>query len=233
MLHYLAAVLHRQDQRIEELLAPYDENLQVEKYVEYTREEAIKKAREWYSNADKLTDDECWQRMAEDAGEGMSDEEGNLYSQSNPRGYWDWWSEGGRWSGLLKLKNGGSANSARLGDIDFSPDEAVYQRSLRFWDVVVDHKPKEEGEEFFSFYKEQYYREYYGDRESYARRQAAFSTYAVITPDGEWHAPGRMGWWAMSSETGEESRDWYSNYQKRFLNDSDPNLILTIVDCHI
>lgn len=233
MSHYLVAVLHRKDQSVENLLAPYDENLQVEKRIEYSREQAIQVAREWYSDADKLTDDECWQRMAKDAGEGMSDEDGNIYTQSNPRGYWDWWEVGGRWSGLLKLKTGSKASLARMGDIDFSPDEAVHRRALRFWDVIVEHQPKVEGEDFFDFHGEQYYRKYYGDRETYARLQASFSTYAVVTADGEWHACGRMGWWAMSSEGPEEARDWYENYQKRFLDDADPNLMLSIVDCHI
>lgn len=32
-----------------------------------------------------------------------------------------------------------------------------------------------------------------------------WSAYAIVTPDGEWHSKGRMGWWAIS--TGEDS-EW-------------------------
>lgn len=232
MSHYAVAVIHRKDQDIEELLAPFDENLQVEKYVEYTRQEAIDYARKHYKT-DKMSDQECWKMLADDAGEGMTDSEGNIYSTYNPQSKWDWWTEGGRWSGMLKLKNGGTADSARIGDIDFTPDEGTYEQSLRFWDVVVDHQPEKDGEDYFSIYNEQYYREFYGDRETFARQQAAFSTYAVLTPDGTWNAPGNMGWWGVSSESGEESRKWYDQYMDRFIANADPDLILTIADCHI
>lgn len=84
-----------------------------------------------------------------------------------------------------------------------------------------------------SLYTEEYYRDYYGDRETYARHQAQFSTFAVVTPDGEWHEKGRMGWFGCSSETGEEARDWEDHYKERFLDTADPNWELHIIDCHI
>ena len=71
------------------------------------------------------------------------------------------------------------------------------------------------------------------DRETYARTMAAFSTYAVVTPDGEWHQKGQMGWWGMSSETPDEAKSWEADYMKRFIETADPELILTVVDCHI
>ena len=229
MSHYAVAVFHRADQDINELLAPYDENLEVEPYIQYSREEAIEYAKQWYKT-DGKSDEECWKLVAEDR---ETDGEGNIYTTYNPQSKWDWWQEGGRWADMLKLKSGKYADSARVCDIDFSPDDEVYQRSLRFWDVVVEHKPKEEGEDFFTIYNEQYYRDFYNDRESYARQQAAFSTYAVVTPDGEWHAPGEMGWFGCSSESGDESIDWYSHYKECFIDAADPDWILTIVDCHI
>ena len=230
MSHFTVAVIHKPDQDIEELLAPYDENKEVEPYVRYTRQEAIDYARRNYKSAEGKTDEECWQMFAEDE---QTDEEGNILSTYNPRSTWDWWTVGGRWRGMLRLKDGSTADSARIVDIDFTPDEEAYRRNLRFWDVVVEHQPRQEGEDFFNFYKESYYREYYGDRDTFARHQTQFSTYAVITPDGEWHAKGKMGWWAMSSETAEEARDWENHFKERFLDNQDEDLILTIVDCHI
>ena len=233
MSHFTVAVLHRPDQDIEALLAPYDESLAEEKYIEFTRQEAIDHVRKHYKNMADKSDDECWHYLADDAGEGMVDEDGNIYSTYNRKSKWDWWSEGGRWSGMLRLKDGGTADSARIGDIDFTPEEDVYQRALRFWDVIVEHQTKLPNEDFFSFYNENYYRQYYGDRETYARTMAGFSTYAVVTPDGVWHQKGQMGWWGMSSETADEAKAWESEYMKRFIEGQDENLILTIVDCHI
>ncbi len=231
MSHYTVAVFHRQDQDIEDLLAPFDENMQVEPYIHFSRQEAIDFARQHYgdSMAEK-TDEECWQLMAED---NETDSFGNIYSTYNENAKWDWWSVGGRWGGMLQMKDGTPVDSGRVGDLVFPFDKEVYKESLRFWDVVVDHKPAEPGEDFFSIYNEKYYQEYYGDRETYARHQAQFSTYAVVTPDGEWHGKGEMGWWGCSSETGDEARDWEDRYKERFLDTADPDWMLTIVDCHI
>ena len=228
MSHIATAVFHRQDQSVEELLAPYDEGMKVAPYIVFTREEAIDYAREHY-DMEERTDEECWQMMAEDA---LADEDGNIYSAYNPQSQWDWWVIGGRFSGML-LKDGEQADSGRVGDLEFPFDEEAYEKALRFWDVAVDHKPAREGERSHTIYKEQYYRDFYGDRETYARFQTQFSTFAVITPDGAWHSRGKMGWWGCSSETPEEAREWEDSYQRRFLDSADPEWYVTIVDCHI
>ena len=232
MSHYPCAVIYRPDQSVEDLLAPYDENLVVPKYVEFTKQEAIDYARNYFDVTQK-TDEQCWEIMAKDAGPDMVDEDGNIYSVFNRESHWDWWVEGGRWNGMLKLKNGSRANSARIRDIDFSPDEEAKRRFSRFWDVVVEHQPKLDGEDIFSIYDEKYYRDYYGDRDTYIRHQSNFSTFAVITPDGAWHACGSMRWWGVSSETPEEARDWHDHYMERFIESADENLRIAIVDCHI
>ena len=232
MSHYAVAVFHRKDQTVDELLAPYSENLKVDPYVSMSRQEAIEYARKHIKGYEGKTDEECWQFMADDAGEGMTDADGNILSTYNPRSKWDWWYEGGRWGGMLNSQ-GSTVDSGRFGDLSFPPDQEAYEEALRFWDVAIDHKPAADGEEYSPFYKEEYYREYYGDRETYARQQAEFSTYAVVTPDGEWHAPGEMGWFGCSSESAEDFRDWYGHYKERFLDTADPDWILTIVDCHI
>ena len=229
MSHFTVAVFHRPDQDIETLLAPYDENLRVEPYVEFTREEAIAYARKHYKSVADMSDDRCYAYMAEDY---KTDAEGNLLSTYNPKSKWDWWTEGGRWAGMLKV-DGKKVDSARVADIDFTPDPLEYEAALRYWDVVVEHQEKRPGEEYVSLYGEQYYLDYYGDRETYARYMTQFSTYAVVTPDGEWHEKGRMGWFGASSETPDEARDWEEHYRERFLDSAEADWLVTIVDCHI
>ena len=229
MSHFTVAVFHRPDQDIETLLAPYDETLRVEPYVEFTREEAIAYARKHYKSVADMSDDRCYAYMAEDY---TTDAEGNLLSTYNPKSKWDWWTEGGRWAGMLKV-DGKKVDSARVADIDFTPDPLEYEAALRYWDVVVEHQEKRPGEEYVSLYGEQYYLDYYGDRETYARYMTQFSTYAVVTPDGEWHEKGRMGWFGASSETPDEARDWEEHYRERFLDSAEADWLLTIVDCHI
>ena len=60
-----------------------------------------------------------------------------------------------------------------------------------------------------------------------------FVTYAVVTPDGLWHAPGEMGWFGCSTDTDLEWDEWQRNYKKRYLDTADPNWHIFIVDCHI
>ena len=181
MSHYTVAVFHRKDQDIEELLAPYSENLEVEPYISFTKQEAIDYARKHYQDTEDKTDGECWQMVADGS---QTDADGNIYSTYNPKSKWDWWTEGGRWCGMLKTGRQ-HKDSAMVRNIDFSMDRNAYEEALRFWDVAIDHKPADEGEEYGTFFTEEYYRDYYGDRETYARHQAQFSTFAVITPDGE------------------------------------------------
>lgn len=227
MSHYLVAVFHRCDQTVDELLAPYDENLRVAPYISFTRQEAIDYARKHYDTEGK-TDEECWQLLAEDH---ETDNDGNIYSTYNPKSKWDWYTEGG-WGDML-LCNGEPVCSGRVGDLTFPFDEDTYKESLRFWDVVVDHKPADPGEDFHSIYGEKYYLDYYGNRESYAKHAASFTTYAVLTPDGVWHAPGEMGWFGCSSENANEYREWCARYKERFIDAADPDWMLTVVDCHI
>ena len=229
MSHFSLAVLHKEEQCIDELLAPYSEELETAPRLKYTKAEAIRYARENYEECRNRSDEECWEFIADGY---TTDEDGNIYTTYNPQSKWDWYEVGGRWDGYLSV-NGEHVNTAHVGEIDFSPDEETYKKSLRYWDVVVGHAPAETPEEGFSLYNEKYYLDYYGDRETFARRQSAFMTHAVITPDGVWHEQGQMGWFGLSSETPDESADWAEHYLERFIKNADPKLMMTIVDCHI
>lgn len=232
MSHFAVAVIHRDDQSVEELLAPYDENLEVEPYIEYTRDEAIAYAREHYLDKN-ASDEECYEYMADDY---KVDTNGNLLSTYNPKSKWDWWEPGGRFSGTLKNKDGNRIDEGRIKDLVFDLDKSEYRYRLRYWDVVVNDSPLKPGETedyFFNMFKKEYYIHRYGNAETYARIMASFSTYAVVTPDGEWHAPGDMGWFGMSDESDEAWVYWVDNYHDRFIEKSDPDWIMTIVDCHI
>lgn len=242
MSHYTVAVFHREDQDIDDLLAPYDESLTVAPYIRFTREEAIEYAKEWWNKEflDGKTDEEIWQTMASEY-DNRTDYNGNIYTTYNPNAKWDWYQVGGRWGGSLKLKKSARKNycnmqfvdEARIGDVDFSNDSDSYREALRFWEIVVDGAKPDDGEDFFTIYNKEFFLSYYGDKETYARSQSQWSTFAVITPDGIWHEKGEMGWFGASSETPDEAKDWDEGYRERFLEHADPDWILTIVDCHI
>ena len=187
----------------------------------------------------------------EDMGYSRDEEKGEYGYWYNPMAKWDWWQIGGRWTGMIKAKEGivgepslvcprtvesGYYDIAKLKDIDFSRDEKAYAQAIRFWEVYVEEGELKEGETkemFDSFYKREYYLNRYGDKERYARERSEFNTFAVVTPDGKWHEQGSMGWFGVSSETHEEARDWHDSWYDNFIKDADKELWLCIIDCHI
>lgn len=164
------------------------------------------------------------------------DEEKQDYGHwKNPNAKWDWWQIGGRWQGLLKTSSG-QTDEARVGDIDFEPNQESYTKKLRWWEVVVEGSPLRAGEskrDFFSVYKKEYYINRYKTKETYAKIHSSVITYAVVMPDGKWYQKGDMGWFGFSSETAEESYDWDMHFKENFIDKAEQEWILTIVDCHI
>ena len=232
MSHFSVLVFTEDDGlSIDELLEPYYEGNTRAPYIEYTKQEAIDYVRKNYSDFNNKSDEECWEFMS---GGFITDKQGNLYSTANPDAKWDWYEEGGRWKDFLRLKDGTRASSAKLKDIDFSPDPEEYAKALHYWSLVVENQPLEPGEEMpFSFYKPEYYKEFYGDCESYAKRQAGFHTFAVITPNGIWYEKGCCVWWGNSDESPEQAQEWEENFVKNFIEGEDGDTVATIIDCHI
>lgn len=219
MSHFTVAVIHRANQSVDDLLAPYDEQISVAPYVKYTRQQAIDRVHQW-KGYEEMPDDEAYACIAEDY---ESDENGNLLSTYNPNSKWDWYQIGGRWDGKLRLKNGDRSNKARICEIDFSPDKEAYDVAIEQWN----------NDFMGGFSNKEYFVEMYGTAEVYAESVSAFSTYAVVTPNGVWHEKAEMGWFGMDNATPEDSKNWPLKYYERFVKNADPNLIMTIVDCHI
>lgn len=160
--------------------------------------------------------------------ENIPDEDAVFGYYFNPNAEWDWFEIGGRWNNSIKTKSGVFCNSCKIGGIDFTPDERKMEINRRFWEIVVDKEPLKEGEKKpFCFYTEEYLKKLYGDKETYALRNSTFSTYSILTPDGEWLS--------LSSATENEEREWYKFYQsiiKKFAEEN-PDYVVTLVDCHI
>ncbi len=56
--------------------------------------------------------------------------------------------------------------------------------------------------------------------------------YALLTDDGRWIEPGRMGWWGRSTET-DASMDTYLAEANAYIDGLSPQMWLANVDCHI
>jgi hypothetical protein len=159
--------------------------------------------------------------------------DGEIYSTYNPNSKWDWYAIGGRWSGYITTKQGKQVDYCYVKDIDLTPNKEEYQAAKRIWELVVEEQPLKENEtKPFNFYSKEYFLDLYKTKENYATLQSCFSTYALLV-DGEWIEPGKMGWFAMSSETA-ESKEKYINRFNEILNDPKyRNYVFVVVDCHI
>ena len=210
MSHYSVAVISRRPYDIDMLLAPYDENKIVPHYI--TKAELIQSARESFER----TRDTAYAEYLQDPvgfAETVDVHYLDFIKNKFPKRF-DW------------------------------TDEDFYQYAIRDWhkediqpdgSVYTEYNPDSKWDWWYvrgnwvDGFPE------YGDKIKNIDPKVleSFTSYAVITPDGEWHAPGEMGWFACSTETDEEWNDWAAHYKERFIDTADPNMYLTLVDCHI
>jgi hypothetical protein len=73
-----------------------------------------------------------------------------------------------------------------------------------------------------------------GGLDAYVHRERLHGPlgYALLTTDGRWLAPGRMGWFAVSDDT-PASRLHYAEQATACLDELDPDVYVICVDCHI
>ena len=141
MSHYSVMVIGHKP---EKQLAPFNENLEMPRYVRYTKEQVIEEGREnialykknyydvylkdpvkyaedcnenvreshikyvseEFPKKLKWTDEEVYQDFIEDYSDDPDSigKDGEIYSTANPKAKWDWYTLGGRYSGLLISK---------------------------------------------------------------------------------------------------------------------------------
>jgi hypothetical protein len=70
--------------------------------------------------------------------------------------------------------------------------------------------------------------------DEYARRAQASAVpgYALLTREGQWIAPGTMGWWGMSSDD-QGSRDVYLAQANAYIDNLPDDVWLIMVDAHV
>lgn len=189
--------------------------------------------------------------------------EGEVYSTYNPNSKWDWYQIGGRYAGRLILKEGVEkeaepefswgwdanameevlkeprVDTALVGNIDWSKMHNVqskYDEAIRFWEMKVEGAEPttdEEKEQLkWDWYKPSFYLDRYKNKETFAKSRSCFTMWAIVK-EGEWFEKGKMGFWAMSSETDDEALDWELNMYDRFIKDLPADTRITVVDCHI
>lgn len=117
----------------------------------------------------------------------------------------------------------------RKNQLDFlHVDQEDLKEQTEFWENFVEGKKKNTN----SYFKREYYLERYGTKEQFVKEATYNVPYAFVTPDGVWHAPGKVGWFACSDET-KESFNAYLDEWLKYILDTSINPFVSILDCHI
>ena len=215
MSHFITLVFTKENGRtVEELLAPYDENIVYAPYVLYTREQAIAKIR----------------KEIEDYKNGPYAEyvsSPKKYEESHPNA-----------EHINYLKNKFPKK------LEWTDDECYQDMKGRFdedmiklnGDLLSTYNPNSKWDWYTIGGRwNNYLKTLSGEttNEDYASKihWKDIIPFAFVTPIGEWHERGEMGWWACVSN-GKNIEDWKSEF-KEFLDNLDEDTIVTVVDCHI
>lgn len=231
MTHFRVAVI--QTTSIDDMygfLARYDENLEVAPHIDITRDEALAKAREDVAEAkDKVgagNSDPLYVKLAshfDDADEELlewyaskwccqeRDADGNFLTSYNPDSKYDYFS-------------------------------VIEEISFEQWLATGSDKSEEELESEFAklvaegdgFWRGEYYTSKYGDAATFAKVCKLPCGWAVVTPDGDWHEPGHMGWFACDDASAESNRRWAEEFEEKLIAPyKDAGATVALLDCHI
>jgi hypothetical protein len=164
----------------------------------------------------------------------------------NPKAKWDWYQLGGRWRGMLKLKEGatgatgasgglhnaqakeGWCDSAMIKDIDFDGIAEEYRIGAeKSWAEYLQKKKEEPENKILEYL---YSVRENDTKETYINRQTNFSTFAILK-DKVWYEKGEMGWWAVVHDE-KDDKDWDSEF-RNLLDSLEPDTLISVYDCHI
>lgn len=244
MSHFTVLVVDTNNEKsVDEWMEPFYEGLEKDRIIDWTVQDVLDYFKKEnvdfpYDHVDESNMIEYLERAEElDFDTSEHDDEGNLYYLGNEDAKWDWYEIGGRWSGMLKKLDGTRCDECEVKDLDLSLDKDMYEKAKRFWEVVVDKQPLKDGEYadgFTSWYKDSYYKDTFGDKETFAKDKASLSTLAMLL-DGEWHEQGKMGWFGMSDTTSDSLKEYTKFFNKTLeeLKQTHPYATVTLVDCHI
>lgn len=214
MTHYTVAVLippeslAEAERYIDEQMAPYDENIEVESHVCYSREQAaselagdIRELERILAARDSETYDLDRCRVLLDELKATTpegryadyirfhkdfNERGEPVSTHNPDAKWDWYTIGGRWNGWITGRT--AADTRDLRQVDLASNLATTSEALERGIIPT----------------------------------------AILTPDGEWHELGTVGWFGVILR---QKPDWPQTVSRLFREHPDHHAV--IVDAHI
>lgn len=251
MSHFLVGVIvdntEDLEDKVSEILAPYDENIEVEPYISRTREQMIAEGKDFkkriMDNSDKYDSNEEWVRKYLDATTdedfyqtqrydyGHYDEDGNELATYNPKSKWDWWCIGGRWSDgedVIQIRDFILYNKVGKDKIK------LYKEAWNNFENGIEQPQNIIDKIFggFLFWNDKYYLERYKTCENWIRQDNSNIPYAFVDENG-WHQQGDMGWWGCDNATSESIEEYVKFAEDYFRDVKNQDKYIVWVDCHI
>lgn len=218
MSHFSVAVFTDEYTDVEDLLEPFWEELEVEKYVYLTKEEVIEEGKErikfYQENYKKYIKDKKAFRKKYKTNQEFIRNIKRVPAMKR-------WKKEKIYRLVASFYN--LDMIGKNGDIyaTYNPDSKWdwYEIGGRWKDMLLTKKGEKTNSALV--------------KDIDWNKMQNFHTYAVLHPDGEWIEPGKMAWWGVSCATPEEERKFRENYKKDIIEKANKNWRLTIVDCHI
>ena len=257
MSHFTVAVITKDPNNLEDIMAPFFEQGDDDSpYMEFEdcTEEVQDDWAEYCKNAEpnELKAQQAVGSMtykdiddyAENYHGYTKNDEGKYGYMTNPNSKWDGFSVGGRWPGMLQLKDGGIGINGSPGlmteaNEDPTKCDVALLKDIDFEGMKNDHI-KNVDEIWAKFEKGEYkdpYREAGIEKdetkETFLARRLGAPTFSFLTEEGNWIEPGSMGWFGCSTDT-KDTRAAYDEQWHECLKQLDhDDTYLMIVDCHI
>ena len=232
---------------VEEAMEPFCETYEVEPYLEMTNEELQEELdsvinyegdQEWHLKMKEKYKDASLEKFCEEY-LGYTYEEDGAYSTVNPDGKWDWYVIGGRWNNTLPIKNKTIVENADYNGYEDNLKDNMckikdLQLTKRFTREETEELRKQYNEKITvgDMYKPEYYLEKYPTFGHYVDYCGSYSTYSILTGDGQWIEPGKMGSFGLSSASPEQERSFHQVFRE-CINKQRPEDYFILVDCHV
>lgn len=226
MSHFTVYVFSKDNGNdIEDLLAPYDENIEMSPYVKYTKTQAIAKARkdiEDYKNslyAEFLADPEAYKKKARDRNDNERYNAHIDYLENEFPKRLEWTDDECYEEEAYWFREDGMIDDDGNLLSTYNPKSKWdwYAIGGRWSGGLVMKDGKEVDDALVS-------------KIDWDKTEIPF---AFVTPDGEWHERGEMGWWCCVSNE-KEIVDWEEEFRAAVKELSeDKDIYVTLVDCHI
>ena len=138
---------------------------------------------------------------------GTVNEDGDFGYLTNPNARWDHWVLGGRWPGLLPIKQTVTVPNVKVGQANIPFDKHSDKEPTR-----ADYAPA-------------------GAVDWDKLDRSSYPTFALIDKEGNWDAIGKMG--SMGRVTYERSVEDYAKDFWKLIDSLDEDQMVYVVDCHI